>query len=324
MKNLIAIKIASIYFFLGFLWILFSDQFILSFGYNANTITIWQTYKGWFYISVTALLLFFLIRNEIKKKNQIEENLIRAKQKAEESDQLKSAFLANMSHEIRTPLNGILGFCELLIDDSFSQEDKRIFAENLTKNGNDLLQLINDIMDISKIRENQYKISRKNFSLNKLFKSLFDEYQQSELVSTHNKVSLKLICNDDNTETGIFSDPALIMHVFKKLINNAFFFTTEGYIKFGFIETENGIELFVEDTGCGIEETNKEEIFKPFFKGKTPVVGNKGFGLGLAICKGLVKLLDSNLQFKSEVNKGSRFYFIISNQYVKQDKIFLN
>ncbi len=109
MKNKIALKIALIYFLIGFLWILFSDQFILSIASRSgDSVTILQTYKGWFFVSITATLLFFLIRKEIIIKNQVEEKLIKAKLKAEESDILKSAFLSNMSHEIRTPLNGIL------------------------------------------------------------------------------------------------------------------------------------------------------------------------------------------------------------------------
>ena len=150
MTNKVAIKIALIYFTLGFLWILFSDRFILKLAGTSDAITIIQTYKGWFYVSITAVLLYFLIHSEIKKKNKIEQELIKAKTKAEESDHLKSAFLSNMSHEIRTPLNGILGFSELLVDDSFNTEDKKIFAKNLTQNSIDLLKLINDILDISK------------------------------------------------------------------------------------------------------------------------------------------------------------------------------
>lgn len=320
MKNKIAIKIALIYFFIGFLWILFSDRFILSVGISAGTITVLQTYKGWFFVSVTAILLFFIIRKEITRKNKIEENLLKAKQKAEESDLLKSAFLSNMSHEIRTPLNGILGFCELLLDDTFTSEDKKMFAKNLTRNGNDLLKLINDIMDISKIQENQFDISKKTFNLNNLLHTIYLEYQQSEMKAMRNKVCFKLIPGRERSEIELYSDPVRFMHVFRNLLNNAFFFTSEGYIHFGFEETGEGIELFVEDTGCGIDDQSKELIFKPFFKGKNPVVGNRGFGLGLAISKGLVKLLDSDLQFTTAVNKGSRFYFTISNNDVVSRK----
>jgi len=314
MKNKIALKIALIYFLIGFLWILFSDQFLLSIGRSEIYITILQTYKGWFFVSITAILLFFLIRKEIIKKNQAEELLFKAKLKAEESDTLKSAFLSNMSHEIRTPLNGILGFCELILDDSYSSEDKQIFAKNLNKNGNDLLKLINDIMDISKIKENQFDISKKIFNLHNLLKIIYLEYQQSDLKDQHKQFIFSLVNEKDNLEIELFSDPEKFKHVFRNLLNNAFFFTKEGFIRFGFEEIESGIELFVEDSGCGIDESSKDLIFKPFFKGKNVVVGNKGFGLGLAISKGLVKLLGSDLQFTSTLKKGSRFYFRIDNK----------
>lgn len=314
MKNKIALKIALIYFLLGFLWILFSDQFILSVGRSVNSITILQTYKGWFFVCITAILLFFLVRKEIIKKNLAEELLIKAKLKAEESDLLKSAFLSNMSHEIRTPLNGILGFCELILDDSFSSDDKKIFAKNLNRNGNDLLKLINDIMDISKIQENQFDISKKVFNLNDLLNVIYLEYQQSDIKDLRKQIIFNLINKKYDLEIELFSDPVRFMHVLRNLLNNAFFFTKEGFIRFGFEETGSGIELFVEDSGCGIEESSKDLIFKPFFKGKNLIVGNKGFGLGLAISKGLVKLLGSDLQYTSTLNIGSRFYFRIDNK----------
>jgi len=314
MKNKIALKIALIYFLIGFLWILFSDQFLLSIGQAENSITTLQTYKGWFFVCITAILMFFLIRKEIIKKNLAEERLIKAKLKAEESDILKSAFLSNMSHEIRTPLNGILGFSELILDDSFSSDDKKIFAKNLNKNGNDLLKLINDIMDISKIRENQFDISKKIFNLNDLLEVIYLEYLQSDLKEQRERVIFNLISGKNNSTIELFSDPLRFMHVFRNLLNNAFFFTHEGFIHFGFEETGSGIELFVEDSGCGIDESSKDLIFKPFFKGKNAVVGNKGFGLGLAISKGLVKLLGSDLQYTSTLDKGTRFYFRFDNK----------
>lgn len=320
MKNKIALKIALIYFLIGFLWILFSDQFLLSIGQTENSITTLQTYKGWFFVCITAILLFFLIRKEIIKKNQTEELLFKAKLKAEESDILKSAFLANMSHEIRTPLNGILGFCELILDDSYSSDDKKKFAKNLNENGNDLLKLINDIMDISKIQENQYAISKKLFNLNDLLDAIYLEYQQYDLKDQRKQVIFNLINEKDNLEIELFSDPERFKIVFRNLLNNSFFFTKEGFIHFGFEDTESGIELFVEDSGCGIDESSKNLIFKPFFKGKNLIVGNKGFGLGLAISKGLVKLLGSDLQYTSTLNKGSRFYFRIDNKDIVSRK----
>jgi signal transduction histidine kinase len=316
MKNRIALKITLIYFFIGFIWILFSDQFILSTGGSNTAITLLQTYKGWFFVSVTAILLFILIRNEIIRKNKIEAELTKAKIKAEESDLLKSAFLSNMSHEIRTPLNGILGFCELLLDNSFNAADKQIFARNLTKNGDDLLKLINDIMDISKIQENQFDISKKKFNLNNLLDAIYLEYEESDMRIIRNRIDFKLMKGENKTEIELFSDPVRLMHVIRNLLNNSFSFTTEGFINFGYEKTEAGIVLFVEDSGCGIDESSKDLIFKPFFKGKYHVVGSKGFGLGLAISKGLVRLLGSDLQYISTLNKGTKFYFVLDNKEI--------
>ncbi len=321
MKNRIALKIALIYFTIGFLWIVFSDRFILSIEGSGNAITILQTYKGWFFVSVTAILLFVLVRNEIKKKNVIESDLLKAKIKAEESDTLKSAFLSNLSHEIRTPLNGILGFCELLTDNEFSAEEKKVFAENLTKNGNDLLKLMNDIMDISRIQENQLNISPKKFNLNNLLRVIYFEFEQSDVNILRRNVDFKLIMGMGNEEIEIESDPVRLTHVFKNLLNNAFNFTREGFIQFGYTRKNGGIELFVEDSGSGIDEMAKTQIFKPFFKGKNQAIGNKGFGLGLAISKGLVKLLGSDLKYTSATGKGTRFYFTLDKQFVTVKKM---
>jgi len=322
MKNKIALKITLIYFIIGFIWILFSDQLILRLVGSSDAITTIQTYKGWFFVGITAFLLFLLIRNELKKKNLIEADLMQAKLKAEESDHLKSAFLANISHEIRTPLNGILGFCELLLDDSFSEKDKQVFVKHMNKNGDDLLKMINDIIDISKIQENQFEIIRRKFNLNSLLDVIYLDYKKSELASMHNHVDFRLIKDAVDSEMELFSDPAILAQIFKNLLNNAFHFTTDGFIRFGYQTKETGIEFYVEDSGNGIDELTRELIFKPFFKGKNPVVGRKGFGLGLAISKGLVRLLGGDLQFTSTPNEGSRFYFHISNDIFQTEKAF--
>jgi len=321
MKNRIALKVTLIYFFIGFLWILFSDQLIYKLEETSDAITILQTYKGWFYVSVTSILLYFLISMEIRKKNLVEQDLVKAKQKAEESDHLKTAFLSNMSHEIRTPLNGILGFCELLVDDSFKEDDKQIFAKNLTQNGNDLLKLINDILDISRIQENQYDISLKKFNLNILLEHIYLEYLNSENKITGNKIDFKLFKGNDQEEMEIYSDPVRLSIIFNKLLNNSFFFTQEGFIHFGYTMIDHELEFFVEDSGCGIAETNQEHFFKPFHKGKNQVIGNKGFGLGLAISKGLTSLLGGDLKFASTPGKGSRFYFRLDKKHVLPEKI---
>lgn len=315
MKNRIAIKITLIYFITGFLWILFSDHLLHDISGSSETLTHLQTYKGWFYVSITALLLFILIRNEINKKNKIAADLIKAKEKAEESDRLKSAFLANMSHEIRTPLNGIMGFCELLIDESYNDDEKQKFAEFLDNNSKDLLKLINDIMDISKIQENQFEITKSSFFLNSILKIIYNDLQNSELRLMRNQVEFKLIKGNEN-DIELFTDPQILTNIFQNLIDNSFFFTKEGFVRFGYRELASGIEFFVEDSGSGIEDVNKEMIFRPFFKGNNPVIGNKGFGLGLAISKGMVNLLGGELKFESTPYVGSRFYFELDNGHI--------
>lgn len=315
MKNRIAIKITLIYFITGFLWILFSDHLLHDISGSSETLTHLQTYKGWFYVSITAFLLFLLIGNEINKKNKIASDLIKAKEKAEESDRLKSAFLGNMSHEIRTPLNGIMGFCELMVDESYNNENKQIFAKHIINNGTELLKLINDIMDISKIQEKQFVITKSSFLLNSILENFYNELQKSELRLMRSQVETILIKGNEN-EIELFTDPQILTKILQNLINNSFFFTKAGFVHFGYRKLASGIEFFVEDSGSGIEDGNKEMIFRPFFKGNNPVIGNKGFGLGLAISKGLVNLLGGELKFDSKLNVGSRFYFVLDNEYI--------
>jgi signal transduction histidine kinase len=314
MKNRIAIKITIIYFLVGLIWILFSDQLIQSISGNSEVVTHLQSFKGAFFVAFTAFLLFLLINREIKRKNIFQEDLEKAKERAEESDRLKSAFLANMSHEIRTPLNGILGFCELILDDSFSKEDKQVFAMYMNKNGDDFLKLINDIMDISKIQANQYVIQKKKFNINELLEGIYNQYQNSELREHRKDVDFILQPGEPDKNIELYSDAEKLSHIIQNLLNNSFFFTSEGYVRFGYNKLGSDIEFFVEDSGRGIDEKNKEQIFKPFFKGKDPVIGSKGFGLGLAISNGLVRLLGGELEFTSMLNVGSRFYFTLNNQ----------
>lgn len=314
MKIGIAIKITIIYFVVGLVWILFSDQLIQSISGSSEAVTHFQSFKGTFFVAFTAFLLFLLISREIKRKNVIQEDLEKAKERAEESDRLKSAFLANMSHEIRTPLNGILGFCELILDDSFSKEDKQVFAKYMNKNGEDFLKLINDIMDISKIQANQYDIQKKKFEVNRFLDGIYDQYKQSELRMHRKDIDFILLKGETEKDIELYSDAEKLSHVIQNLLNNSFFYTNEGYVRFGYRTSTLGIEFFVEDTGRGIDEKNKDLIFKPFFKGKDPVIGSKGFGLGLAISNGLVRLLGGELEFTSMLNVGSRFYFTLNNQ----------
>ena len=128
-----------------------------------------------------------------------------------------------------------------------------------------------------------------------------------------NHVDFSLI-KGNKDETEFYSDPERLTNILNNLLNNSLFFTNEGFVRFGYRKLSSGIEFFVEDSGAGIEDKNKEMIFKPFFKGNNHVIGHKGFGLGLAITKGMVSLLGGELKFDSSPNIGSRFYFELKNR----------
>ncbi len=248
---------------------------------------------------------------DITNQCQTEQKLTEAKMRAEESDKLKSAFLANMSHEIRTPLNSIIGFSELLLDDETEQSDKENFLNLISNAGKSLLQLIDDIIDISKIEAGQIKISKSKVEINALLdevKTTFDK----EIVK-RDKVRVKLILDKPlaDNQLFLFTDPFRLRQILSNLLSNAIKFVDEGFIKFGY----NGIndeliQFYVKDTGIGIEKDKSHLIFQRFGQVDHAYKRNlDGTGLGLSITKHLVELLDGKIWFDSEPGKGSTFYF---------------
>ena len=311
MKRYVAFKIALAYFVLGFLWILFSDRLLTLFTNDVKLLTELQTYKGWFYIALTAILLYLLIHNEFKKKNKIAEELRKSKLKAEESDRLKTAFLSNMSHEIRTPLNGILGFSNMLIEGHYESEKERtLFMDQINKNSENLMKIINDIIDISKIQENQIEIKQKLFDLNELLNQLYDHYLLINNYIKEKKLNLRLEQAMKDGPYLIHSDPDRLQQIITNLINNAVKFTPSGEIVFGYEIQSNGPIIFVRDSGEGIPEKAKEKLFNRFNQSDA-TVRNDGFGLGLAISKGLVEALGGQIDVETIPGQGSRFYFNI-------------
>lgn len=264
-----------------------------------------------------------LQNKELEQHRQNLENLVKertkdleeAKQKAEESDHLKSAFLANMSHEIRTPLNAIVGFTDLIANDEYDKEDLNDINGIIKNNSNALLQLINDIIDISKIEANQIEIHQKEFFINEFLYTLFQTYQ-SQLVNLNfagnSHVSLKLYLDYLNEDLKIISDPFRIEQVLNNLFNNACKFTKEGTIELGYqiINNKKDIRFFIKDTGIGISKENISVVFDRFRKiedDKTKIY--RGTGLGLSISLNLAKLLGGKMALESEPGKGSMFYF---------------
>jgi PAS domain S-box-containing protein len=243
--------------------------------------------------------------NHIRSMNS---ELTIAKNKAEESDRLKSAFLANMSHEIRTPLNAILGFSGLLRDVSGSREKTDEYVEIIESSGNQLLNIIDDILEISKIEAGQITISPDTININKIMRELFQLYSKQVKLK-----ELKLLPLDDyRNDFYTITDEKRLKQIMCNLLNNAIKFTAEGKIQYGYKIEEDDIRFYVIDTGIGLSEEDCSIIFKPFRQvetGSTRSYG--GNGLGLSISRALVEKLGGTLSVESKPMKGSSFSFTI-------------
>lgn len=247
---------------------------------------------------------------ELQKANiQLEKAIA----KASEADQLKSSFLANMSHEIRTPLNAILGFAELL---KTEKDEATIYEyiDIITNKGNLLLNIINDIIDISKVESGKLNIHKINFNVDKVLQEIFITYQKVIALEKSETVNLRLVKPSNESSISIFNDPARLKQVIQNLVDNAVKFTKKGEITLGYrleeVEGSQQIIFFVKDTGTGIKEEHRKFIFDPFRQIDESLTRNyTGTGLGLSISKRLVELMGGTLQVRSEINKGSYFYF---------------
>jgi signal transduction histidine kinase/CheY-like chemotaxis protein len=262
------------------------------------------------YGNIAALSILMVEFSE--HKHEIDQ-LIDSKNRAESSDKLKSSFLANMSHEIRTPLNGIVGFAELLKDTGLPYEEKEEFLGIIKQSGNQLLSLINDIIDISKIEANQLNINKEIFSLNHLMEELEKIYHR-QVIKSGKDVDLKLYKNFTTGKDRIYSDPRRLRQILTNLLSNALKFTNHGEIAFGYSvpSGKQEVHFFVEDTGVGIPKSKQRYIFERFAQVNAQNLQNAGgTGLGLAISKGILELLGGSIAVNSEPNEGSCFKFHI-------------
>lgn len=248
------------------------------------------------------------INTNITKEKQIEQELITAKEKAEESDMLKSAFLANMSHEIRTPLNGIMGFTQIIAaqtkDEAFNE-----YLNIIKSNSYQLLNLVNDILDISKIEVNQLKIDLVEFNLYELLSETILIQEKTNKTNTN----ISLIEKLDKLDKFLLikSDPHRLKQIVNNLINNAFKFTVEGHIILEAVQKNGSVMISVTDTGIGIPADKVNHIFDRFVQVDSKVIYTEGAGLGLTISYELCRLLSSVLQVESELGEGTKFFFEI-------------
>ena len=248
--------------------------------------------------------------HKLNLENVVEERtsqLEKEKERAEESDQLKTAFLANMSHEIRTPLNAIVGFSHLLDEPDITKDEQRDYIDSIDTNTASLLKLIDDILDLSMIESNQVHIDSSEINVEKLLDDVF-----SSGTVLNSNVELRLQKPDELSEVSIHSDFIRIKQILFNLFNNACKFTESGFVELGCRLVNNDIAFYVKDTGIGISKGNMEVIFNRFRKitdEKTKLF--RGAGLGLAISKKLADLLNGELLVESELGKGTTFTFIM-------------
>lgn len=251
------------------------------------------------------------LQKEIREHNQTAAALMKAKEKAEESDRLKSSFLANLSHEIRTPMNAIQGFTDLLKMPNLTDEKKDIYISTIKKSGNKLLLIINDIIEISKIDAGQIVPHFMPINLNDFFVDLYNTLHVTIL--NDKKLELRLVNGNQNPTLYISTDEVKLLQIMTNLINNAIKFTEEGSVTFGYeIRNEKEILFFVKDTGIGIDPKYKHAIFERFRRIESDLAIMKGgSGLGLAISKAYVEMLGGTIGLDSEIGKGSCFSFTI-------------
>jgi len=255
---------------------------------------------------------------DITKLKESEHTLLKAKLKAEESDKLKTAFLSNMSHEIRTPMNAIIGFSSLLTDNGLSSEEKLEYINLINDNGNILLNLINDIIDIAKIETGEMPLSESQCEINQLIDQLSESFQNKR-----QNQEVEIITRKPNADNNfaIITDPLRLRQVISNLVGNALKFTKKGSVRFGYrIKDDNFMEFFVKDTGIGIPLECQSLIFDRFRQADDSFTRKfGGTGLGLTISKNLINLLGGEIWVDSSPENGSTFYFTIPYKPVNKE-----
>lgn len=303
-------KFTFIYLLLGLLWILFSDRLIGSMITDHDYLTRVQTFKGWFYVILTAILFFHILRKHLIK-------LRNAEKQAVESDQLKTAFLQNISHEIRTPMNGIMGFTSLLSEEHTTEDQKKEYLTYISQSANRLLDLVNQVLDISLIETGNVTVNNKAVRLNSLLMDVFRHWHPT----VKEEVDLRISCGLSDHTDNIYTDEYKLKQILNNLVGNALKFTEKGQVHFGYILKDNLIEFFVKDTGIGIDRKFHTDIFKRFRKAE-PSISKfyEGAGLGLAICQSNLNLMNGKISLESEPGQGAEFR--VTMPYIKADTLF--
>jgi len=323
-------RISIFYLVLGILWIYFSDTTFDIIFEDKRTLTKLHIIKGISYFIVTSIILFSSVKRHLRslseakdraekseqilqRKNieyiKLNEELLTAKAKAEESDRLKSAFLANMSHEIRTPMNGILGFADLLKESNLSSEQQKNYISIIEKSGTRMLNIINDIVDISKIEAGLMKIELKESNINEqieCIRTFFEPEAESKGLTLTYKNTLPVV------DATITTDQEKLYSILTNLVKNAIKYTEAGGIEIGCFKKGETFEFYVRDTGIGIPVDRQQAVFERFIQADVEdSKARQGAGLGLAITKSYISMLGGTIRLESQEGAGSTFFFTL-------------
>ena len=299
-----------VFYFLNFLVLFYIDynapNYLLDYP-NLKTRSI-DIYLSFFFYASLLIFLIYVFKQEFFKQ----------KRKAIHSDKLKSAFLANMSHEIRTPMNGILGFSDLLKNPNLTGEMQKQYIEIIEKSGHRMLNVINDIIDISKIEAGLVTLELKESNVNEQLEYMY-KFFKPEAEAKGMKLVYENLLNGENII--ITTDREKVFSILTNLIKNAIKYSKEGTIAFGYSIKGNAVEFYVKDTGIGIAKDRQQAIFERFIQADIEdVQARQGSGLGLSITKSYIELLGGEIWLKSEVGKGSQFNFTLPYNPIFKEK----
>lgn len=266
---------------------------------------------------------FVALQQDITREKAVLAELVAAKEKAQESDKLKSAFLANMSHEIRTPMNGILGFADLLKEPELTGEQQQKYIAIIEKSGARMLNIINDIVDISKIEAGLMTLDIKESDINEQIEYIYTFFKpEAEAKGMNLLVKTSL----PSKEAIIKTDREKVFAILTNLVKNAIKYSEKGVIELGYIKNGETLQFYVKDTGIGIPKDRQEAIFERFIQADiTDKMARQGAGLGLSITKAYVEMLGGKIWVESQEGVGSTFYFTLAcNAEPKEKKIVGN
>jgi two-component system CheB/CheR fusion protein len=261
------------------------------------------------------------IVSEITERKRIEKQLKEAKLQAEMANNYKNQFLANVSHEIRTPISGMVGFASLLRKEDLDVETKKLYIDIIESSSKQLLNLVNDIIDISRIEAGELKMSKAPCELHKILKETETLFEQ--LKHARGKQNLKIRLNLSGKDEALFivTDPDRLKQILINLIGNALKFTETGGVDFGYELENDRLKFYVSDTGIGMSEDDLKLVFERFKRTEQAHKKYEGTGLGLAITKGLLDLLGGDISVHSEVGRGSVFTFTIPYEPSKPEQV---